>query len=724
MALQAQWGLEKTADSAISISRGILQAATSDNVQPLAILACERFGNTLAMCPETCRKVEKTLLPTPPHAVLKFLQGTVGYSPNDCATYFGTSSQAGLQFLSFATALINTMNTVGSAKCIHHLLVKSASDKCLVPTLLQVEDLIESLEPRCRLSRFTDEILGWHILLRNLVRNHDEPLSNDELFRPAAPTAGALKEVVDAFRELSRIGDSGAVAVTFKTFGLASWLIAFTKWCLGSPPSTYMEDGTPLMETANSKVRVYLRQALLEVTLEYAIDSPKELTVRGLHGCMFGMVGLRPYCQWLLRELGVDQGSALTAVQSTVAGAVKWAAANISFTDGKNFTALVRGSTRREFPDLMLQPLRETSHVLSLMFEEYDSSDSTGLRFSIHQIQAIRTHCESSPVNPERTHVDAETNFRDSLRLFLKALSQIVASVLALSLYQHPESMRVFTIVPEASSNRWELSSSGPQRLADVIQTVLLQETQGSCPSHLLLDEAMKLAGHFKGCAAADHPVVMSSFSGQTIYFDFLNTNTVFESGYMSLSWLPGLIWHGADKHHLVQSPRVPERLIKDNGTTTVPVQKPLNSLPGAFIKWVVKHEGRRKGLLLALATDGHKDSPNIWPMGVGGVLSSLLESTFLKTCPHDKDSCIDGALAERCRYHILGHDFPEVAKPVSPPVYEQRRIWLFAVDGDDALRFFASAHLFGQPAVFRGQACLNCCIRVCIKAGFSFVVL
>lgn len=81
MTLQAQWGLEKTADSAISISRGLLQAATSDNVQPLAIMACERFGNTLAMCPETCRKVEKTVLPTPPHAVLKFLQGTVGYSP-------------------------------------------------------------------------------------------------------------------------------------------------------------------------------------------------------------------------------------------------------------------------------------------------------------------------------------------------------------------------------------------------------------------------------------------------------------------------------------------------------------------------------------------------------------------------------------------------------------------------------------------------------------------
>lgn len=219
MALQAQWGLEKTADSAISISRGILQAATSDNVQPLAILACERFGNTLAMCPETCRKVEKTVLPTPPHAVLKFLQGTVGYSPNDCASYFGTS-QAGLQFLSFATALLQTMDTLESAKRIHHLLLDSASDKALVPTLLQVEDLMESLEPRCRLSRFVDQVFGWHRLLCSLVKAYDE--LGLIYHAVEAPTPHVLKCIVDALREPCRVGDSGAVRVTFFTSSLAA----------------------------------------------------------------------------------------------------------------------------------------------------------------------------------------------------------------------------------------------------------------------------------------------------------------------------------------------------------------------------------------------------------------------------------------------------------------------------------------------------------------------
>jgi len=49
MSVQAQWNLDQTMGLALSVARGIFQAATNDNVQPLAILACENFGNTIAM---------------------------------------------------------------------------------------------------------------------------------------------------------------------------------------------------------------------------------------------------------------------------------------------------------------------------------------------------------------------------------------------------------------------------------------------------------------------------------------------------------------------------------------------------------------------------------------------------------------------------------------------------------------------------------------------------
>lgn len=58
MAVQLQWRLDSSANSALSVARSIFQAALNDNVQQLAILACERFGNTIAMCPETCKKID------------------------------------------------------------------------------------------------------------------------------------------------------------------------------------------------------------------------------------------------------------------------------------------------------------------------------------------------------------------------------------------------------------------------------------------------------------------------------------------------------------------------------------------------------------------------------------------------------------------------------------------------------------------------------------------
>lgn len=139
MALQAQWSLDATSNSVFSISRGLLQAATSDNVQPLAILACVKFGGTIAMCQETCRKIEGSVLPTPPPAFVHFIQGTVGYSRDDCATHLG-KSMAGVQFLGLAAALVTTMGEFEAANALLLMMRGSAADKTLLPTTKQLRD--------------------------------------------------------------------------------------------------------------------------------------------------------------------------------------------------------------------------------------------------------------------------------------------------------------------------------------------------------------------------------------------------------------------------------------------------------------------------------------------------------------------------------------------------------------------------------------------------------
>jgi hypothetical protein len=81
--------------------RGVIAAATSDNVQPLALQACERFGNTLAMASETRAKIERLI--KSPKPVATFLGAYIGYSAGDCATQL-VRSLAGVQFLALAAA--------------------------------------------------------------------------------------------------------------------------------------------------------------------------------------------------------------------------------------------------------------------------------------------------------------------------------------------------------------------------------------------------------------------------------------------------------------------------------------------------------------------------------------------------------------------------------------------------------------------------------------------
>jgi hypothetical protein len=103
-AVTLQWSLNETAGSTLSLAKGVLKAATTDDVQPIAILAAEAFGATLAMCQETQMKVEIAAKQSHTRFV-RFLKSSIGYSKDDCA-YHLASSSAGVRFLGLAAALL------------------------------------------------------------------------------------------------------------------------------------------------------------------------------------------------------------------------------------------------------------------------------------------------------------------------------------------------------------------------------------------------------------------------------------------------------------------------------------------------------------------------------------------------------------------------------------------------------------------------------------------
>ena len=82
-ALAAQWILSQTATDTIGISRGILQAATRNNVQPTALAAAQAFGTTLPMSHSSLSTVDRLCTKTQENQVLHPLKLKVGYLKED-----------------------------------------------------------------------------------------------------------------------------------------------------------------------------------------------------------------------------------------------------------------------------------------------------------------------------------------------------------------------------------------------------------------------------------------------------------------------------------------------------------------------------------------------------------------------------------------------------------------------------------------------------------------
>ncbi|KAI0447766.1 hypothetical protein F4803DRAFT_497434 [Xylaria telfairii] len=248
--IQGQWSLNESSTSIYGMARGILQAATSDNVQPLAILACEQFGNTLAISRETRRKIEHTVLPTPEPVSIRFLKAKVGFLKHDCAVQLG-SNQAGLRFLALAAALISSLRPIDCAEALMPMLEATTTNERYLPTTRHLMDLMSSLEGRCRLAGFADVVFGYHSIIKGVARAQGLPVCEDHL---RVPDPTGIATLIDVFRQMQRIGEDEIESIAVEACASAAWIAAFSKWSLETPPSIYLADGTPVTPQPGSRV--------------------------------------------------------------------------------------------------------------------------------------------------------------------------------------------------------------------------------------------------------------------------------------------------------------------------------------------------------------------------------------------------------------------------------------------------------------------------------------
>lgn len=129
-ALSPVWELSKTSNDMINLSVGFLQAATTNNVQPLALAACERFGATLPMSQETRSAVRILCSQGHQNQIIEHLKIQVGYRKGDSGWQL-CQSDAGLRFLGLAACLL-TFDRWSGAQMLQELIIATAADKvCL-----------------------------------------------------------------------------------------------------------------------------------------------------------------------------------------------------------------------------------------------------------------------------------------------------------------------------------------------------------------------------------------------------------------------------------------------------------------------------------------------------------------------------------------------------------------------------------------------------------------
>ncbi|KAJ6781762.1 hypothetical protein PWT90_05999 [Aphanocladium album] len=333
-AISLQWGLDATATGTLSLARGLVMAATADNVSILALMACEGFGGTLPASAMSIQKVEGALVPRTA-APVAFLKATVGFLHNDCAVQLGKSA-AGIRFLVFAAALIPTAGVFQSAAALDKMLRSSASDLTVVPPLQALRDLLKVLEPRMPACGFFDSVvfcqklIEEHIIPRVLYSNIPSEYSCQDVrllelrMLEGVPPPETLIELINAFRQLGRLGHDTIEALTIRTGIGIPWLLAFAQWCLDSPISLSIGDFR-VLAPADAKVHFLIPENIrdlerrIKISIHHRLENLETLVQTSsrdsikVESASYSadnrLVTLEAYWEFTLRELGFDNCS-------------------------------------------------------------------------------------------------------------------------------------------------------------------------------------------------------------------------------------------------------------------------------------------------------------------------------------------------------------------------------------------------------------------------------
>lgn len=735
MSVTATWALTETVGGAIAVTKDALRIATRDNIQPVALLASERFGATVAMCQNTRKKIELSLQQTSEITFVTFLKAQVGFA-SDTSIDMLSKSLAGVNFLALTTALISSTDIFEVATALEKMIEASASDKTILPTAYQLKALVEKIEPRLACVGFTNEILGWSNWWKQTV--------GPDVTREACLCPEGMQLIVDAFRSLARVGDTQFITIYGTSCG--PWLTAFTKWCLGIPPQIQAADGEILLDSPTSRVILQCSHEDLgrKVKVELSNIANKLLNVfetktwerhnSGWVG-VCGMISASMHGQQLLRKAGLEGGLGNRALLQALPPALKLVKSAIVHTSeigevDHAIAAVLFGGSDNPGPLPSLigcafpcdRKIAETMATY-LSLEEAVDLKTLSQGILITDLPVVRMWLEELKKECPRHTYKSEFISCSCKVDFLSVLSKIIANILCLSLLN--ESIESIFLYYETVQARY--LGSMELGLQEAARCIISERGKlFSIPVESILYHTLDLLGHDVVYYLSRRDWVMSSCHGQTVYPKVFESNIIRKTGILELFCIPGeLSLKGKEQcFQLVRGrPELPFRRM-ENLDTSFPPTRSLNLYSDVDLHWLVSTQDEHISANLSWTKTECRTNPF-------GVLCGLCAAIFADSCSHSADHLIDNVPME-CYFDSLLN----VSKNRDEEKKDKVRI--VPTRGNDGLRILAiafDANLWEGAGprftpknprsrlVIVNKACLGCALKICHLAGSNTII-
>ena len=621
--LTLQWSLNETADGFYKISKDIVRAASTDNIQTTALDALDKFGATLAICSETEYHVEQQLRLTRSSRLIGFLKAHLGFIAGDSCEALSKST-GGIRFLCLAAALV-TWDTLDAAKATREMLKDSSRRDQFLPTLGQIKDVHEALEYKMHVLCFAEVVLRWQSRVRDAVmlspqsyRVLSQPLPQDFIDRQPQPSV--LAAIVRALRDTSRLGRGGHIRITVR-LGFA-WLVAFCEWCTGQPPVVLsLENGQVIQDDPEGKSNIvialghHFSESIVEVATR--IDGPTQLwKTEYPFGSVLrdwsGMVSMNDYGSKFLWACELDEDLGSRALKQALVYSCKAVLIRLPFFhhQAANTFSTSTIAPRQVDPSFRSFSRRITSTICKyLNVEDREAYKLKELKEGqeIQDLSSVKEYIRDTRDLCKCSHCGDDPSAKRicMVRTFEYYIAHVTAQILASSVLELTEPVKLFwsasclpqslpkdsVLIAKVLAILFPNSEVGPS--CNIVRTIweVRKRLRGFEGINLMdiFNFARYLIGH-----EPDPEVswVASSHRGQVIFAHFFESRRFDPQSFALIDGGPGGIVHNDEKYRLVQGGD-PSSATMGEPSKQLPVDRVRNLLepPGVKIKWEASND-------------------------------------------------------------------------------------------------------------------------------------